>query len=72
VTAPKVVTAPKLTVAQRKVLLNIAVGRDPGDGLQGRSAWGGLHRTLWSLRRHGFVRDGKVTDAGRAALRGGK
>ncbi len=52
----------------RRALLNLAAGRDSGEGLAGRSAFGGHTATLRSLRRWGLVDDrAELTDAGRAA-----
>lgn len=41
--------------AGRRVLLNILAGRDSAFGLSGRSAFGGLFRTMLALRNAGLV-----------------
>ncbi len=66
---------PKLSPAQRKVLENLAAGKDPGDHLRTMSDHGGFRGTMASLRRRAWVDVNGITDAGRAALQttgGGK
>lgn len=62
-----------VTEAQRKVLANLAAGRDPFGHVYGRAARGGAEQTLAALRRRGLVtQDGDtlvLTDTGREALR---
>lgn len=63
---------PRPTASQLAVLKNLAAGRSAGAHLRGRSAMGGLTRTLGTMSRRGWI-DGSVysprlSDAGRAAL----
>ena len=41
----------RLTYAQQRVLENLRDGKLASAGISGQSAFGGLTRTLWSLRR---------------------
>lgn len=63
-------TAPppvKLTDAQRRMLVNVAKGRQPSDGFVG----GGSYNTLMNLLRRGLLDDAKqITLAGKSALDG--
>ena len=62
----------KLSEAQRGALQDLAAGLDPTRRLSGRSEFGGYARTLTSLTRRGWVDpQGRITDAGRAALKTG-
>lgn len=59
-----------LSPAQIRVLRNLAQDRAASDGISGRSAYGGLSGTIVSLSIRGLIgREGKITDAGRAALK---
>ncbi|CAH1665452.1 conserved hypothetical protein [Hyphomicrobiales bacterium] len=64
-------TAPRrLSNTMLKVLRNIGAGRSATDGFPGgRSMSGGLSGTFVALYRRGLIRDEKLTDAGREALR---
>lgn len=60
----------KPTPTQLHMLENLAAGREATHGFPGgRSMSGGLSGTLVSLHRRGWIEGGKITDAGRAALR---
>lgn len=66
----------KLTSAQLRALRLLAAGREPTEGLVGRSAHGGFFRTWYSLVKAGLVFPNvadkqyaeRITNAGRAAL----
>lgn len=59
----------ELTGAMEKALLNALRGRQLSDGLKGRSAHGGLSKTVLALRRRGLLdRQNRITERGTAAL----
>lgn len=58
----------KLSCAATRVLLNIAEGKRPEDGLNGRSAHGGHQRVMWSLHKHGYLEAGALTQKAREEL----
>lgn len=60
-----------LTPTMRRVLENLAAGRRASFGLPGgRSFSGGFSGTMTALHRRGYIAaDGRITDAGREALR---
>lgn len=59
----------KLSSAQLRALAGAAEG-NPARGIHGQAAHGGLHGTLWSLRKRGLLTTAhKLTDAGREVLR---
>ena len=50
------------------MLRALARGLPAGHGLHGKSAYGGLTRTMAALARQGLVKGGEITDAGRALV----
>lgn len=58
----------KLSDTQRKILENFA-GRDPPHRPSGRSQSGGWSGAIVACYRNGWLRDGKITEEGRAALK---
>lgn len=62
----------KLTEAQKRALQSAVDHGDPTHHLRGRSEHGGYTKTDIFLVKHGLLnREGRITDAGRAALREG-
>lgn len=61
-------TKKRPTPAQRRVLMNLVAGRPADFHCRSMSDHGGLHGTLASLHRNGWLADGKITDTGRAAV----
>ena len=60
----------KLSANQRRVLLNRISGLPIYHHCRGRSGYGGLARTVESLRRHGLLdQNNDITELGRDALR---
>lgn len=57
----------KPTESQLRVLRNPAAGRSSDSHCRTMSDHGGLTGTMASLYRRGWLTDGKLTDAGRAA-----
>lgn len=63
----------KLSDAMLAALRNLAAGREASHGLTGRSAYGGLCRTILALKNWGLIdASHNVTLAGRDALRTGR
>lgn len=60
----------KLSVAQYKMLSNVAAGRPWDSHLVGRSAHGGARATRSVLLRLGCMKNGVITEMGRMALGG--
>lgn len=58
----------KLTPRMLEVLRHAEAGRPLDSGLSGRSAYGGLSRTVTGLHFRGLLQDDEITEAGRAAL----
>lgn len=62
--------ANKLSDPMLSVLRNLAAGCDPGTGLAGRSAYGGLTWTVVALYKRGLIdAHREITDAGREAVK---
>ena len=57
----------KPTVAQQRVLRNLAAGRAADAHCRTMSDHGGLACTIVSLYRRGWLADGEITEAGRIA-----
>lgn len=58
-----------LTAPQLRVLRNLMAGRDASHGLRGRSQFGGLNGTLFSLHQRKLIdRENQVTQAGYKAV----
>lgn len=57
----------KPTPAQQRVLENLAAGKPAGIHCRSMSDHGGLHATLASLHRTGWLSQGLLTESGRAA-----
>lgn len=60
--------ARKLSESMVNMLRNIAAGRSPRHGLVGNSEHAAAYNTDMALHRRGLVKDGALTDAGRAVL----
>ena len=58
----------KLTESQKAILRNLEAGLPWDSHLSGRSAYGGAQATVHVLKRLGYMANGSITDAGRAAL----
>jgi len=60
----------KVSEAQKRVLGHLEAGRQAHHHCRSNSDWGGLSHTLIALRKRGLLdKDGRLTDAGRAAIR---
>lgn len=57
----------KASAAQLRVLRNLAAGRPADAHCRTMSDHGGLTGTIASLYRRGWLEDGELTEAGRAA-----
>ncbi len=67
---PSIATKP-MPAAMTKMLWKLQAGRPWYDGLNGRAEHGGGTRTLYALKKRGYidsVGDCKVTELGQAAL----
>lgn len=68
--------AARLTKRMREEIINIGNGLDPGRGVYGRSAWGGLSNTIRALHSRRLltvngpgVRGGELNEKGRSVFR---
>ena len=62
--------ARKLSEAQLRILRNLDAGQPWDAHISGRSAYGGATATVHSLTRLGYMANWRITDAGRAVLKG--
>jgi hypothetical protein len=63
----------RLSGPQKRALRAIAEGRPAASHCQTQSDYGGLHGTMFSLRRHGLLnQDNTLTGLGREALVSGQ